>query len=288
MSELRLQDHRGLILEIAHLDFDKEILRRLKKDTNDLDRVFATLLTALDQDKMREFRNLNIEAKVEHLIRQAKMAKHHPDHRKKSWQRIIVDGILNAKGIPDSHLRYIFGHKDNEADLYQMTARYFKEEKFIAYNGDKGNIRIGMSDANRGSRPEIIAVRHFRKSILKPRHTLGFISLGTKITQRPRVKVIAVDVKTDGQQWQRFHSQATDYQTGSDEVYLATTSLLLLREGEERVLEKIRRIGVGLMHVDATTEKCKIILPAKRGDNFKGSEKNRVVAECDNSVGIRY
>lgn len=42
------------------------------------------------------------------------------------------------------------------------------------------------------------------------------------------------------------------------------------------------------MHVDATTEECKIIIPAKRGDNFSGSEKRRIVEACDNSVGIRF
>lgn len=276
-------------MEIVHLDFDKEIFKRLRKDPSDLDRVYSTLLRGLDrQDKMRDFRSLNVEAKVEKLTQQAKIARHDPTHRKKSWQRIIVDGILNADGIPDSHLRDIFGHRDSEADLYQMTARFFKDNDFIAYKGDKGNIRIGMLGSNRGSRPEIIAVKHFKKPIPKPRHKFGPISIGTKIIRQPRVKVVSVDVKTGGQQWQRFHSQATDYQMGSDEVYLATTSLLLLREGEERVLGKIKPIGVGLMHVDATTEKCKIVRPAKRGDNFNGTEKRRVVETCDNSVGIRY
>ncbi len=277
-------------MEIAHLDFEKEIFKRLRKDSNDLDRVYSTLLRGLDrQNKMRDFRNLNVEAKVAKLIQQAKIARRDFSPRQRnSWQRIIVDGILNAEGIPDSHLRDIFGHRDSEADLYQMTARFFKDDGCTVYKGDKGNIRIGMSSSNRGSRPEIIAIKHFRKPVPKPRHTFGPISIGTKITKQPRVKVISVDVKTEGQQWQRFHSQATDYQMGSDEVYLATTSLLLLREGEERVLEKTKIIGVGLMHVDATTEKSKMVLRAKRGGNFSGVEKRRVVEVCESAVGIRY
>ena len=214
-------------MEIAHLDFEREILKRLRKDSNDLDGVYSTLLRGLDrQDKMRDFRNLNVEAKVAKLIQQAKIARRDLSPRqRKTWQRIIVDGILNAEGIPDSHFRDIFGHRDSEADLYQMTARFFKDDGFTVYKGDKGNIRIGMSSSNRGSRPEIVAVRHFRKPVPKPRHTFGPISIGTKITQQPRVKVISVDVKTEGQQWQRFHTQATDYQMGSDEPSLPATRM---------------------------------------------------------------
>jgi hypothetical protein len=275
-------------LEIAYLGFEKKILRRLRKNPDDVDRVFATLLRGLEQDEMKGFRGLDVETKIARLIQQAKVAKRDPANRKKTWQRLVVDGVLNADGIPYSHIREIFGHRDDEAELYQMTARFFKDEDFKVYDGDTGKIRIGMLGSDRGSIPELIAVRHYGKRIPKPRYTLGPISIGTKITRQPRVKVIAIDVKTDGQQLQRFYHQATDYQMACDEVYLATTSLLLLREGEQRLLGKVKQIKVGLIHVDATTEKCERVLVGKRGKNFRGSEKRRVVEMCDNSVGLQY
>lgn len=275
-------------MKIAYLDFEEKILRRLRKNADDLDRVFATLLRGLEQDKMKNFRSLDVEAKLAGLIKQAKVAKRDPAHRKKTWQRLIVDGILNADAIPDSHIREIFGHRDDEADLYRMTARFFKDQDFKVYDGDTGRIRIGMLGSDRGSIPELIAVRHYGKRIVKPKYKLGPITIGTKDTRQQRVKVVAIDVKADGQQLQRFYHQATDYQMGCDEVYLATTSLLLLREGEERLLGKVKQIKVGLIHVDATSEECERVFDGKRGKNFKGSERRRVVETCDKSVGLQY
>lgn len=271
-------------MKIACIEFE-ELIKRLRKNSDDLDCVFRTLLTGLEYDKMREFRNLNIEAKEAKLIQQAKIAKR--DHRTKTWQEIVVDGILKAEDIPDSHVRYIFGHADSEADLYRMTARLFRDDS-VVYDGDKGKIRIGMLDADRGSIPELIAVKHYSKKRVEPSHVWGPLSFGTKATRQPAVKVICVDVKTDGQQLKNFYHQATDYQMGSDEVYLATTSLLLLREGEKRILGKLKQFKVGLIHIDATTGKSSIVFMGKRGKNFRGAEKRRVVQKCEDGVGIQY
>lgn len=116
----------------------------------------------------------------------------------------------------------------------------------------------------------------------------SFFSPSGRFSQRRNTTRVAAGSLAPTQNHLDRSSSSSRLAKPTHEVYLATMSLLLLREGEERVLEKIKPIGVGLMHVDATTEKSKIVRPARRSDNFSGAEKRRVVEACDRSVGIRY
>ena len=262
-------------MEIAYLDFE-EFKRRLSRNPEDLDRVFRTLATGIDEAAKAKFRAGNIDEKLNMLIRRAKELSVIPQYREYRWQDIVVEATRKSKDIPFSHIENIFGHRRDEADLYPVVARYFKREAYDVYSGDKGRISIG------GSIPELIAIKEVRR-----RREVGRW-FWKKFRFRKGFKVISVDVKTAPLQLERFYHQATDYQEGSDEVYLATTSWLMLQEGKEKILSKLKPIGVGLIHVDATTGNCEVRLGARRGKTFSKREKGKVIDLCIKSRGIRY
>ena len=200
-----------------------------------------------------------LKFKPDGKLRQLKSLAEHcsnklPKFRKFEWEEVILDTLASIR-LPRKKFDYIFGHEDEEKDLYPAILRFLKRKYRSEEVFDTSNVRSRF-------------VRFADFTIAKK----GL--LGTKI--------ISLDAKTKPSAFDHFLNQADDFQKFSDEVYLIATPGLILEAGkmygrvadaESTVVGKLERTGMGAYIFDKTSSEFNLLLGPEDNDVDKQAKK---------------
>jgi len=176
-----------------------------------------------------------------------------------STEQLVGLWALFNSSFPLRTINYIFGHADEEWKIKKPVEDYFKTQGFDVFS----EIPIGRSRAD---------------LVLRKQNVFG-------------TSLVAIELKTHSNEMKRALDQLTDYSKVVDRVYLATTSVCILKyqegSGEKitdiRLLEKLESIGSGLILVDLSSsgKECSIqlesrnrFLDSRRKTEFVNSLKN--------------
>ena len=177
-----------------------------------------------------------------------------PKFKKFEWEEVVLDTLASIK-LPRKKFDYIFGHEDEEKDLYPAILRFLKHRYKPEEVFDTSSVRSKF-------------VRFADFTIAKR----GLI--GTKI--------LSLDAKTKLAAFDHFLNQADDFQKFSDEVYLIATPGLILEAGkkygrisdaESTVIDKLERAGMGAYVFDRTSGEFSLLLEPGSNDVDKQAKK---------------
>jgi len=201
---------------------------------------------------IREYRESNRDVRIELLKEQSdrlSASRTLPKYAGKSWNIIVlqalVDSIENGE-ISKRHGDMIFGHSDDESELYGPLSRYLREtcDKLLDTH-DRKDLPCGNPD---------------------------FITIKKRWGRSP--EIVAVDAKANISALHRFYHQAYNYYDGFDGVYLATTGWIALIESESSLQKELAHLGAGLIYIDVTSPKLSgRVLEAEGACRNKESKK---------------
>ena len=223
-------------MTVCFLSFDK-ILSRVLKWEHSLN-IYKVLLDKYGEKEsekkplIKEYETANRKGKGELLRDSARKVRKRglTQYEGYDWEDILSELIFERTNRKWRNI--VFGHTDNEEDLYPLLRRYLKSEKGFEIHP--------TYDFKKERWPDLYGVRWGR--------------LWGKRT-------IAVDAKVSYNQFGRFLDQATNFVKYSHEVYLGATPGLVAEIGavldgiatsEEMLVEKLRRVSAGAIVVDMT------------------------------------
>lgn len=167
---------------------------------------------------------------------------------KKLEEQILTEAIVKAYDNDEINLKWrdkIFGHSNTESDLYEVLKRFIKR-----YYGLKPIPTFNRKDLPCGN-PDIVAVKD-----------VGILRKGYEL--------LAFDAKVNQQALKRFYDQTYSYHRAFNYVWAVTTGWCAVREGEDHLLEKLRRTGSGLIYIDLEKpDNSKEILKPKESDHLE-------------------
>ena len=173
-------------------------------------------------------------------------------------QDILMDELTKAvKGHPRVR-DFVFGHSDNEGDLYLPIERYLRQKGEIF--GESVISTYNRKDLPVGN-PDFVTVKRKR--------------FGRKV-------VYAIDAKASLQSLHVFYHQASKYLEGCDHTILATTKWVAAQEDERYLYQMLNRCGAGLIYVDMFAKNrpsCDLVSKPRKGspnDRIKENLLTRV------------
>jgi len=208
--------------------------------------------------QLRQYeRTRNSEEKLEMLRDVSKEVQSHgsqmyEDH---SWEEILVQHVYRVAN-PSRTFNYIFGHVDNEDELYPILKRYLKKEDYDVY--ETYSQRAG------GRWPDLFAVKSGR-----------FRGLSTS----------SIDAKVHYSEFKRLHEQCATFARYSKYVFVATTVGMVaevgveqedsVAHGEDSFRRLLEPAGVGAFVVDMTSGEVSRVFDASKSGEFDEAEQDR-------------
>ena len=251
--------------EFASISYP-EIERRLLKSSYDAKCYKSLCQTYFPTDNevalaSREYKGMKKQDRTKRIKDIAQKCTNNSIFKGLSWEQVVLETL--TKVIPRGKwFDYIFGHKEAEEKTYHEIERLLKE-KFGdgVYNTAKKNGKL---------------VR-FADFTLVKKNVLGHPS-----------RIASFDVKTTASSFARFLDQAEDFQRFSYKTYLIATPGMILEvgrkakvrtaEAEHIVIEKVKRVGAGLLVADLTAHSLEDRKEAEERD-VDGDAKNDALRE---------
>jgi hypothetical protein len=180
--------------------------------------------------------------------------------------QVELDVLLNLS-IPSTHFRKIFGHVGIERELYNDVRRFLKRE----FEGS-----------------EVVAT-YDKRSRVGIRYA-DFTVVKKKVLNR--FDVFSFDVKVTPAAFESFLNQAHDFLAFSNNANLVATPGLVLEAGrrwgrpidsQKSIENKLKRNGIGLYVVDATSGQIKRVLDPGDNDALNNDRKIKAL----NELGFR-
>ena len=226
------------------------IVWRVLKSGYDLD-IYKALLEEYREKEpekkplIKEYQNANKERQSDLLKDAARKVRKCGLSRYKGyeWEDILSEVVF--KNANKKTRNDVFGHTDNEKELYPLLAKYLKNKEGFKVHP--------THDIKKESWPDLY---------------------GVKRPHSWRERTVAVDAKVSYDQFKRFLDQATNFAKYSREVYLGATPGLVAEIGrrfdgiataEEMLQEKLKSVSAGAIIVDATAEE--IVKKIDAGDS---------------------
>jgi len=250
----------------AYLEVD-EILRRLL-NTSRHSSVYRLLLehtrmTNTDmQNNMRDYDRLTNTEKARRLMEASAslrkkgldMYERHYDHE------LLCEHIVETLEDSPRVFNYVFGHVEDESELYDSIRKYLKREYSIAFHTDH---------LKREGWPDFFACDK---------------GWGEK-------NLVAVDAKTQFNEYKRFLNQASTFMRYSDRVFLATTPGLVIEIGRKitelaaygsQTLENVlNNARIGLLVVDVTGGSVTRQINAQKHSSLDREEQDRCIKKLE-------
>jgi hypothetical protein len=228
----------------------EEIMKRLLKSGYD-SYCFRTLAEQYysPQEEKLVVANYEKSAKKEkekELMKLSKKCSELPKFKGLEWQEVIFETICSIQ-MPRKWFKFIFGHVDDERELYSFIRKFLKRE-FPDYDV--------VDTYDRRSKA---GIRWADFTLVKKRF-IGY-------------ELVSLDAKVAASAFSYFLNQADDFLRFSDYTYLLCTPGLLVEEGrkwaraskvEEIFTDKLAKLGIGLYVVDVQTSDVKKLLEAEK------------------------
>ncbi len=157
--------------------------------------------------------------------------------------------------VPGDHFAMVFGPVE-ESETAKPVARYFYGQGYTIFT----EVPIGKS------RADLVAYN-----------------------REGEPQLIAVELKTKVVQLKKCFAQLMDYETGADQVYLATTPGCVIKyltadvdEVNPHALEEeLRRCGAGLLILDGATGGCSIAVQAPASPGLRSKTREWLAQRCE-------
>jgi len=185
---------------------------------------------------------------------------HSTKFRGYSWEEVILEGVSEV--VPAKWFNIIFGHVNNEEELYPLVRRFLRHKYSHADVIDTFDHRSK------------VGVRYADFTVV------GGGLLGKSL--------LSVDVKVDVQAFDYFLNQASDFLAFSDKAYLLCTPGLILKAGrkwgklagvERTFTNKLRTNGVGVYVMDAETHNVKLLSEAHGSSILEKEKRTKALDE---------
>jgi hypothetical protein len=250
----------------AYLEVDEIISRLLKSNRHSS--VYKALLqhaqkTKADlENEMREYDRWTKAERAQGLLDAARyLSKKGLDRYKQHYDyELLCEHIVETLKDSPRVFNGVFGHSDDESDLYDPIRKYLKREYSSAYQTDH---------LKREGWPDFFA---YDKG--------GF-----------GINLIAIDAKTQFKEYKRFLNQASMFMDYSDRVLLATTPGLVIeiglktREmgayGEEMLSHELIRTNIGLLIVDMTSGTVSKQIDPKKHGSLNKEQQERCIKKIE-------
>ncbi len=213
------------------------------------------------QSKMRDYDRMTKAEKAAELMKASKcLEKKRLDKYGKHYDyEILCEHAVEALEDSPRIFNEVFGHVKDENKLYDPVRKYLKKEYSIEFQTDH---------LKRESWPDFFA---FDKG------------WGTDL--------VAVDAKTQFNEYKRFLNQASNFMRYSDKVFLAATPGLVIEIGRKakelgaygsQILEQnLTRACIGLLIVDMTARSVKMQIEAKKHSILDREEQGRCIRKLE-------
>ena len=255
------------------LDIDEIIIRLI--DSSEDTVCYLNLLNVIQQgDKpkmeLKKYNQLKKEDKIKALKNVCKRCSYQDKFRGWDPYAILIQSIWKDAGLPDSKVKKVFGHVDDEKDIYNDIIKFLRKQ-----NNFKNLIVIDTHN-KRGKQ----GIRFADITLFKKKSLLGKLSR----------YVLSVEVKAKCGAFDHLLSQLADASTFSRDVYAVVTPGLLIEESMKRnnmneagksVLKKLKMQGSGIIIYDPVKSACDIISPPQANILLKGQEQKKALENLD-------
>jgi len=251
-------------LKFATIPFE-EIMKRLFKSGYDSDcyRKLAEHYFPPQDRKLSvsKYEKSTKREKEDELIKLSKKCTELHMFKDFDWQEVIFETVCSIQ-MPRKWFRTIFGHVDEEKELYLPVRKFLKRE-FSDYEV--------LDTYNQRSK---VGIRWADFTLVKKR-LIGY-------------ELVSVDVKVASSAFGYFLDQADDFLRFSDYTYLVCTPGLVLEAGkkwaspvkaEEIFIGKLEKLGIGLYIIDAESSNIKRLLEPEKSERIDKDKKDRALRE---------
>ncbi|MGB9659246.1 MAG: hypothetical protein ACPLY9_01790 [Nitrososphaerales archaeon] len=204
--------------------------------------------------------------KVDEIKKISRKCTELPIYSNYDWQEVVFD-IIARLDMPRKWFNYVFGHVNDEKELYDLTAfKKFLKEEFKEYSH-----KIPTYDKR-----SKIGIRYADFTFVK-KFLLG------------RYEIFSVDVKVNHTAFDYYLNQAHDFLTFSDYTTLICTPGLILKvgtkwgdkpiEAEKKFKDRLDKVGIGLYIFDVVSGAYTNVLDAEESEHLDKNKKNKALQE---------
>ena len=204
--------------------------------------------------------------KVDEIKKISRKCTELPIYSNYDWQEVVFD-IIARLDMPRKWFNYVFGHVNDEKELYDLTAfKKFLKEEFKEYSH-----KIPTYDKRSN-----IGIRYADFTFVK-KFLLG------------RYEIFSVDVKVNHTAFDYYLNQAHDFLTFSDYTTLICTPGLILKvgtkwgdkpiEAEKKFKDRLDKVGIGLYIFDVVSGAYTNVLDAEESEHLDKNKKNKALQE---------
>ena len=255
------------------LDID-EIIKRLIDSSGDTV-CYLNLLNVIQQgDKpkmeLKKYNQLKKEDKIKALKNVCKRCSYQDKFRGWAPYAILIQSIWKDAGLPDSKVEKIFGHVDDEKDIYNDIIKFLRKQNSFK------NLTVIDTHKKRGKQ----GIRFADITLFKKKSLLGKLNR----------YVLSVEVKAKNGAFDHLLSQLADASLFSRDVYAVVTPGLLVEESVRResmnkagksVLNKLKMHGSGIIIYDPVKRACSIISYPSGNILLRGQEEKKALENLD-------